>query len=389
MRLTDEQIRTELRALRPTPSDRFASELDRRVTAGFPRNGSAGYDAGSRATASRASLRTLNRRLTSRRRWLPVAGAAATALVVVGIALTQVGDRDGGTGPDATLEAPADSGPSPSDQGARQAQPGVAPESRPQAAPDAEAQSVAPAPTTIPPGPAPTDERLKPGRERIQERSASMTLSTDPDKVTEVADDVVEVADRYDGIVVSSDVSSSAGKGRASFDLRIPTQNLRAALADLSGLASVASRDEGTLDITSPFVSAEERYEDAKAGVEALLEQLSSASSATEIASVREQLRLARGELAAARSELGALKQRADFSRLGLTVVGNGDADGWTLGDAADDAASVLETLGGAALVTLAALVPLGALCLLAWFVFTRLRRRRRENALDRGSRSD
>ena len=42
----------------------------------------------------------------------------------------------------------------------------------------------------------------------------------------------------------------------------------------------------------------------------------------------------------------------------------------------------VLEALGGAALVTLAVLIPLGGLLLLAWFAVTRLRQRRRESAL-------
>jgi hypothetical protein len=242
-----------------------------------------------------------------------------------------------------------------------------------------------PAPSTVPPSPpVPPQEQLKPGQERIQERSASMSLSTEPAEVDDVADGVVEVTERYDGIVVSSNVSTSDGEGRASFDLRIPTQNLRAALAELSDLADVSSRDEGTLDITAPFVTAEERFDDAKAEVDALLGQLAEADSADEIAAIREQLQIARDELAFARSELGALKQRADFSRLSLSVVGDGDGDGWSIGDAVDDAIDVLEALGGAALVTLAVLIPLGAIVVLLWLGLRQLRRRSRERALDR-----
>ena len=67
-----------------------------------------------------------------------------------------------------------------------------------------------------------------------------MTLSTGPDEVDDVADEVVEVTERYDGIVASSSVRTGEERGRASFDLRIPSANLQAALADLSDLAGAA-----------------------------------------------------------------------------------------------------------------------------------------------------
>ena len=379
MRLTDEQIGAELHALRETPSERFAAELDQRVSSGF-------------ATQGEAETRSWSERLAPLLRPRMALAGAATLLLALTVSVAVIASLDGGYqessrdsgGDDAAQEAAPASG--------KQAPPGVASRDS-SAGPAGEAQapgmSIEPepgggvvAPEPVPP--VPPGDQLKPGRERVQERSASMTLSTDAEQVDDVADGVVEVTERYDGIVVSSNVSTSDGRGRASFDLRIPTQNLQAALADLSDLADVSARNEGSLDITAPFVSAEERFDDAKAEVDALLERLGEADSATEIASLRDQLRLARGELAAARAELGALKQRAEFSRLSLTVAGNGDGDGWSIGDAADDAADVLEALGGAALVTLAVLIPLGGIAALIWFGLRGQRRRSRERALDR-----
>ena len=130
----------------------------------------------------------------------------------------------------------------------------------------------------------PTGEQLKPGEERIQEKTVSTTLSADPDEVAEVADGVVEVTERYDGIVAESNVNTSGDRARATFDLRIPTQNLQAFLADLSDLASVTARNEGSLDITAPFVSAEERFDEAKAEVDSLVSQLAEADSPEEMA---------------------------------------------------------------------------------------------------------
>ncbi len=68
---------------------------------------------------------------------------------------------------------------------------------------------------------------------------------------------------------------------------------------------------------------------------------------------------------------------------MSITVTGDGDADGWSLGDASDDALSVLSDIAGATLIALAAIVPLGLIAAAIWFAATKLRRRRRESALD------
>jgi uncharacterized protein DUF4349 len=375
MKLTDEQIGIELSALREAPSERFAAELDAWAAEGFP-PAERPSPAKEAKTAARSRLTSLRDRFSGlQRRPLRAAlagGAVVVFAVTVAVGVFQAARDDAGPAGGESLTVEEKSGTESAPAG------GAAGSQRlDEVAPS---DAIEPAPTPVPPIP---PEQLKPGQPRVQERSASMTLSTEPDQVDDVADGVVDVTDRYDGIVVSSDVSTSGGKGRASFDLRVPTQNLQAALADLSDLAHVASRDEGMLDITAPFVTAEERFDDAKAEVDALLDQLAAAGSPAEVASIREQLRLARQELAVARAELAALKQRADFSRVAVAVVADGDGDGWSIGDAADDAVSVLEALGGAALVTLAVLVPLGAIVALVWLALRELRRRRREAALD------
>jgi hypothetical protein len=373
MKLTDEQIATELRALRDETSEEFAAELDAWAAEGFPSAKRAKTDVeGARAgLLSRTGTRL---RRVRERPLLPALAGAASIVLVVGVSIAVLSDQDGARdssrGGDSGVES----------LGTDEAAPGSAGVA-PKQAPSTAIEPVGPA--TVPPIPPARTDQLKPGRERVQERSASMELSTEPGQVDDVSDGVVQVTDRYDGIVVSSNVNTSDGQGRASFDLRIPTQNLQAALTELSDLAHVSSRNEGALDITAPFVSAEERFDDAKAEVDSLLDQLAEADSPAEVAAIREQLRLARQELAAARAELGALKQRADFSRLSVTVLGNGDGDGWSIGDAADDAVDVLEALGGATLITLAVLAPVTAVALLSWLAYSQLRRRRRESALD------
>ena len=372
--LTDEQLRRGLHELRETPSEDFAAELDGWAAAGFPSAREADASADSR-------IAFLGERLRRRRPLMPMLAGAATIVLAVTIGIALVSQEGLNDRLDQTEDLSRDGGgtapPSAEDSDS-------ALEREPAPGGDAGSTStIEPAPTTVPPVPPTPREELRPNRERVQERSASMTLSTDAGDVDDVADAVVEVAERYEGIVVSSEVSRSGERGRANFDLRIPSASLQSALADLSDLASVSARNEGTLDITAPFVAAQERFEDAEAEVEALLERLEDAGGATEIASLREHLRTARAELAAARAELGNLKQRSDFSRLAVIVLGEGDADGWSLDDAAGDAVSVLEDIAGAALVALAVLLPLALLALFGRLGARELGRRRRESALD------
>jgi hypothetical protein len=310
--------------------------------------------------------------------------AAATLAVVIGLGvLADGGGDDAGSGGVQPIGVQEDAG------GVATAPPGAestGSEEFQQTDRSGEQSTIEPAlpgTTAAPAPPGTPTQPIKPGEARKQELTASMALSTEPDEVDDVADGVVDVVDTYRGVVVSSNVSTNGDKGRATFDLRIPAQNLQATLADLSDLASVTSRDEGLLDVTAPFISAEERFDDAKAEVDSLVAQLADASSQADIDSIKARLAPARAELAAARAELAGLKQRTDFSRLSVTVVGDGDADGWSLGDAADDAVSVLEDIAGAGLIALAVIVPLGALAIAGGLGLGAYRRRSRERALD------
>jgi hypothetical protein len=366
MKPVEDQIERELRAMRPEIDHGFAAKLDAWAAAGFPARGD------SPAPSRPSRFRGL--RLSP---LLPRLATAASLLLVLTVSvgvLSQVGGDSDDSDDSGVAELSVEQ-----EDGAGAGTAAGTPERLQESGGDASV--VAPEPTV--PQPPGGEEKLLPGQEREVARDASMRLSTEPDEVDDVADGVIEVTERYDGIVLRSDVQTQAERARATFDLRIPAQNLQATLADLSDLASVSERDEASLDVTAPFVSAEERFDVAKAEVDALVDGLTQADSAGEIAQIRERLRVARGELAAARAELATLKQRTDFSKLAVTVVGDGDSDGWSLGDAIDDAGSVLEDLTGATLVALAALIPFALILGGGWLLHTRMRRSRRDKMLD------
>ena len=263
---------------RPEISREFAAELDAWAAEGFPRReetpAASGWD---RLRARLPRFGSLG--------FLAPAATVAVALIALVVGINSLdSQRRLGDGPDqVTVEREGTGAAAPQSSPAGDA---AVEESAPAGGaiePGRDLDSTTVAPPSEPPIPA-TGGQLKPGEERIQERTVSTTLSADPDEVAEVADGVIEVTERYDGIVSESNVNTSGDRARATFDLRIPTQNLQAFLADLSDLASVTARNEGSLDITAPFVSAEERFDDAKAEVDSLVSQLAEADSPEEMA---------------------------------------------------------------------------------------------------------
>jgi Domain of unknown function (DUF4349) len=356
MRMTDEQIGAELRALRATPDPSFAATLDRRATAGFP------------AAKAKASDRELSWRLLA-----PVlTGLAAIAVVAVVVANTGVkSGSDSGTLGIESRTPPASTAVAPHAKAGLRAQQQISKGPAPQVL-DGE--------TGAPAGAAGSRPRI--GHQQVQELSAALGLSTDAGQIQGAADGVVDVTNQYDGFVDSSDVHVGGSNGHAFFQLRIPAAHLREALDDLSGLGRVVSRDEGSANVTGAYVDAGKAYRQARAKVDSLLAQLRNATDPAQAASIRQQLVPARQQLVAAREALRGLKGRVTYAPVTVQIRADGDGS-WSIGDAAGDAGDILKAIAGGTLVTLAVLVPLTALLALGWLGGRELNRRRREAALD------
>jgi hypothetical protein len=365
MRLTDEQFGAELNALRELPSERFAAELDAWAAEGFPSLKQ--LEEPKAATAKRGHRKGFLGFVMQRPALSALAGGAAVVLIVGGSVAAYLASREN-VSTDSLKGDPFLSAPS-STNGE------INGSARVQSAP----QSAAALPPTEP---LPPTSRPRNGRPQVQERTAQLGLASDSDKLQDAADGVVDVTERYDGFVDSSNVHTAGSRGRAHFQLRIPTQHLQDALSDLSDLGRVTLLNQGSNNVTGSYVDAGKAYADARANVHDLREQLRNASSPSEAAAIRAQLDMARQQLAAARAGLRGLKQRVAYTPVSVEITAQGDGS-WSIGDAADDAVGVLEAIGGAVLIALAVLIPLGALLALGWLGTRELRRRRREAALD------
>jgi hypothetical protein len=388
--MTIEELTTELHALRELPSEEFAAALDGRAAAGFPgrRRGSASIASlPGRDAAGRVVARFRSR--GPRRKLLPALAGATTVIAAATAIVVATNSDNGGSGgsQQSTIGVSSDAvKAAPSQAGGAGAAAGSPREFAPQAATGTSALApIAPEPSLPGPGTAPGV------RNRQIERSANLTLGTDPDQVQAVAGKVIDVLGRYRGIVLSSSVRDGGeGEAGATFEVLIPSARLGAALTDLSAIADVRSRSENTLDITAPFVSSRERLRDARAEAEGLLRQLAAASTDSERASVKAQLRIVRGRIAAFRSQVNRLERRANFSHISLevvtgnqaTILGASGGGDWTIGDALHDAGRVLAVAAGVALIALAIALPLALLGGAAWAARRIYLRRARELTL-------
>lgn len=343
-----EELMEDVRATAPQPRDEFLATMERRVEEGFPRR---------------------TRRFPALRSLAPAFAALVIALVVaVPLATLDRGDDD---------EAEPASGGAESAQVEEQQSLSTA--QSPKADQDAahDYSRVTPAPSS---GGGGAGQRER----RLVERRVTLELQTGSDEFDKTTAGVLEVADSRGAIVQSSAVEERDGRGYATYDLRVPTSRLDEALRDLGRLAKVTARSASSDDITTPYVSAQARLDDARDQRRALLRALANADTANETDAIRARLRDARQRIAAAEAAVRRLRNRADRARVDVTVESTGKVTdtAWTPGDALDDAGRVLEVALGVALVAGAVLLPLAILALLAIATSRVLRRRRREAAL-------
>lgn len=367
-----------LREQRPEPSPDFGSELDQKLARGFRE-------------------RDPRRRTSARRWWTPLLSApalgTATAVViavVIVVAAPFGGDDGGGLSSTSSQESSGSAGDS-----ATQAAPGAAldeeaPEIARSSGDDTATSSAEPLPPSIVPPDPGGGSPGSDGRERRSiERSASLTLAARPREIDDVSARIQDVTRRQGGFVVSSTVNSSAGGGDGTFELRIPTRNLDAAMAALSRLGKVRERSQRSQDITAEVVSARSRLKDARTERTSLLRQLAGATTVTATQAIRARLRIVSREIEQARAGVRRVDNRAAFSSITVMLVADGSVavpvqeDNWTPGDAAQDALRVLEVAAGVALVVLAVALPPALLAALAVVAVRWSRRRRREHALD------
>jgi hypothetical protein len=220
---------------------------------------------------------------------------------------------------------------------------------------------------------------------RVQQLAASIALSSSPDGVQSIAEQVARLAVRDGGYVQSSQVQQQAqGASEATLDLQLPSAKLSTALASIGQLAAVRAESQSSQDITSAYDGARRGLADAVAERGALLKALSRATTQGQIESLREQLSLAASAVTRARSAVQALSRQVSSSALEVTVLGDARAgsEGLTLKRGLHDAGHVLTIALVVLLISIAVLIPLAVLLVALIFARRAWRRHLRERTL-------
>jgi hypothetical protein len=377
-----QELALALRADSPEPTEVYSEWLDRQVEAGFPRE--------------RRSGAAWWQRLLQ-----PAAAVGMTAAAVLVIALAAGGlsgssqDDSGGGAAVSSGGAEsaggggggvADKGPAPAVIQPRVTQRAASGGER--AASGGDQAALAP---DTPGGvvPLPRSSRgFAPGRaDRKIERSIALELEAPVDEMARVADQVTAVTYRYGGFVLNSSVSTGEDSSGGDFNLRIPANELRPALRDLSALADVRTQSQTGRDVTRAHVTARQRLRAARAERRSLLRRLEVATTDAEAEAIRRRLDLVAGEINGLRGRLHSLRLRTDYAVVTVSLLAKDDGGGASGGggsfdDALHDAGDLLVGVAGVIVRVLAVVLPLAVLALLGWLATRAFRRRQRESAL-------
>jgi hypothetical protein len=335
-----------LEEIRPTPDPDFVADMEWRMRRGFPDQ--------------------RKRRLAFRPR--PVAAVAASAGLAVLVAVAVLGSDGGEPAAPTAMETFSE------DAGGHGVELSV---EEPQSA------RVTAPPLPIPPPGGGQD--IAPRREiRRIERSAQLTLASNPDEFDRIADAIVRTADRRDGFVLqSSFTQGEEGLSSGFFELRVPAADLQPTLNELSRLATVRTRSESGTDVTGAFVSLQDRLRTARALRASLLRRLELAETDTAARALQRRLEIVGNRIASLRDQLRGARERTEYATVLIELVDEdaGAVTGET-DEAIDDAVGSLEDILNFLIRALAIVLPLALVGLAGWLVGSRARRRARERSL-------
>ena len=180
------------------------------------------------------------------------------------------------------------------------------------------------APEVVAPMPAPApmpsekDEGFAPGalppnEERMIVRTGEMSLVVED--VVGARDKIAQLAARYDGYVVSSQISGEEQEMRGYISIRVPDDKFESALAELKDLAvRVTSESTDSQDVTEEYVDLQSWLKNAEATESQYLALLAKATDVEDILRIYERLSQVRREIEQIKGRMQYLERTSSMS---------------------------------------------------------------------------
>lgn len=178
-------------------------------------------------------------------------------------------------------------------------------------------EGVAPLPAPAP-MPSEKDEGFAPGalppnEERMIVRTGEMSLVVED--VVGAKDEIAQLAARYEGYVVSSQISGEEQDMRGYISIRVPDDKFESALAELRDLAvRVTSESTDSQDVTEEYVDLQSRLKNAEATESQYLALLAKATDVEDILRIYERLSQVRREIEQIKGRMQYLERTSSMS---------------------------------------------------------------------------
>lgn len=156
-------------------------------------------------------------------------------------------------------------------------------------------------------------------QDRMIVRTGDMLLVVSD--VVEARDRVVELAGKFEGYVVSSQIYGEEEERRGWISIRVPNERFESALAELRKLAvKVKSESTSSQDVTEEYVDLQSRLKNAEATEAQYLALLEKAEKVEEILWIYDALSRVRAEIEQIKGRMQYLERTSAMSQITVSL---------------------------------------------------------------------
>jgi hypothetical protein len=156
--------------------------------------------------------------------------------------------------------------------------------------------------------------------ERMIVRNADLTLVVDD--VEERMNAIASIAKKHEGFVVSSNLDRNVGDIRGNVSLRVRSEKIDQALADLRALAiEVRSESSSGQDVTGEFVDLQAQLTNLETAEKQLQKIMEEASKTEDVLNVFNQLTQIRGQIEQIKGRMQYLSESAALSMINVQLI--------------------------------------------------------------------